>query len=374
MNYKIYKLDEINLDKIIYSKPVSYNKDTSSIHISYNDPIHGNVPFLIQSPALYCVDGITKTGSNSITHELLLCLQSKNEKDTTQVKSFFEQLDKKFIMDAKNKYSWNESSKKLTYKVLMRQTNDSNPFHSNGVLKIKFIKNNGFETKVFNKIKSIIHPDNYLETFSNKCYVKLILECVSLWKNKSNIFTLYIRPHQIRVDYAPPPVNVLTNYSFMDETEDENNKLLMNKGNNEIDSYSYESDSIESDSIDDIDSVDSVDSDIKQYHNKLMEHMSTDDIQENEDKLDTTNSTETDIQINKFKPESLTELKNQESFKYNSDDLFALSTQINSQYTHDKRTDTSMIQDAMQHIHDDNMNSSSEFSNDLNVTNSSILN
>ena len=28
----------------------------------------------------------------------------------------------------------------------------------------------------------------------------MIIECVSLWKNKHNIFGLYIRPHQIRVE------------------------------------------------------------------------------------------------------------------------------------------------------------------------------
>ena len=365
MNYKIYKMNEVNLDKIVYSKPVSYNKDISSINISYNDPVHGNVPFLVQSPPLYCADGIIKTGSNSITHELLLCLHSKTEENTAQVKSFFEKLDKKFIMDAKNKYSWDENSKKLTYKVLMRQTNDANPLHSNGVLKIKFIKNNGFETRVFSKNRSIIHKDNYMETFSNKCYVKLIMECVSLWKNKSNIFGLYIRPHQVRIDFGLPPINVLTKYSFIDETEEDVNN---NAKENVIDSYSYKSDSMESNSIDSIDSNDSIES-VKNANN--IQNNNTYDIDNTTD--DTINDS---IHTNNFKPVLLTELKNQDSFKYNSDDLFALSTQRNTQRNtqeNDRRTDTNMIQNAMQHIHDDNLNSSSEFSNDLNINNDSIL-
>ena len=273
---------------------------------------------------------------------------------------------------------WNENSKKLTYKVLTRQTNDSNPFHSNGVLKIKFIKNNGFETKVFNKSKSLIHRDNYTETFANKCYVKLIMECVSLWKNKSNIFTLYIRPHQVRVDYGFPPVNALTNYSFIDETEDNLDNKHNQNAINDIDSYSIESDSIESDSIEsdsiESDSVnclksednknnDSINSDsLKKFHDKMMESVSTDDSLINQIKSNN---------INKFKPVPLTELKNQESFKYNSDDLFALSTQFNSHNSYDKRTDTNMIQDAMQHIHDNNLNSSSEFSNNSHNSHSS---
>lgn len=349
MNYKIYKMEEIDLDRIVYSKPVSYNKDISSIHISYNDPICGNVPLLIQSPPMYCTDGITKTNSNSITHELLLCIQSKTEKYTSQMKSFFEQLDKKLIIDAKNKYSWDENTKKLTYKVLMRQTNDTDPFHSNGILKIKFIKSNGFETRVFNKNKSVVHQENYTEAFSNKCYVKLIMECASLWKNKTNIFGLYIRPHQVRIDYGLPPMNILQSYSFMDETEEQNN--LKNNGGN-IDSYSYKSDSIESNSFEHISDSDS-DNDndsIKKPNEKLCYNRSTDD-----------------SLINEIKPTLLTELKNQDSLKYNSDNLFALNSQSNSQYTHDKRTDTHMIQNAMQHIHDENLNSSSEFSTDLNL-------
>ncbi len=196
MNYKIYNINEIDMERIVYSEPVTYNENISSIYVSYKDTIRGTSPLLLQIPTLCSIEGIRVINAKSITHELLLYLQSKTTDVTEQVRDFFEGLDRKFIMDAKKKYDWKDSVEKLTYKVLVRQKKND----ENGILKIKFIKNNEFETRVFYKDRTIITPDEYHKVFSNKCYVKMIIECVSLWKNKHNIFGLYIRPHQIRVE------------------------------------------------------------------------------------------------------------------------------------------------------------------------------
>ena len=48
-----------------------------------------------------------------------------------------------------------------------------------------------------------------------KCYVKVILEFVSLWKSKNNVFGLYIKPHQIKVNYSLPPPLLLNEYSLI---------------------------------------------------------------------------------------------------------------------------------------------------------------
>jgi len=216
MSYRIYKPDEIDFDNISYSKPVDYNRHISSIYISYDKN-----PLLVQLPGLFCIDGIEKVNNRSISHELLLTLNSTSNTKTATIKTFLENLDRKLIVDAKSKYSWGENAGKLTYKVVVRQSNNDNPLYDNGVLKIKFIKSNGFSTVVYNSNREIIPESQYFNTFNENCYVSMILEFVSLWKNRSGVFGVYIRPHQVRVKYGLPPANILTEYSFSRVSSDD---------------------------------------------------------------------------------------------------------------------------------------------------------
>lgn len=215
MSYRIYKPDEIDFDKITYSKPVDYNRNISSIYISYDKN-----PLLVQLPGLFCADGIEKVNNRSISHELLLTLNSSSDAKTNSIKTFLENLDRKLIVDAKTKYSWGENAGKLTYKVIVRQSNNDNPLYDNGVLKIKFIKSNGFNTMVYNSNREVVPESHYHDTFNDNCYVSMILEFVSLWKNKSGVFGVYIRPHQVRVKYGLPPTNILPEYSFANRSSE----------------------------------------------------------------------------------------------------------------------------------------------------------
>jgi len=221
-NIKIYKMEDIDLTRIIYSRPVSCKKNKSSILISYNDPEKGRMPFLLRIPSLYLVDGIKKKiNSSSITHELMLLLQCKSHKSTTETVEFFESLDRKFVNDIKDK-NWDQKNK--SWKKIVRKSENNDHLHQNGGIKIKFIKSDDFETKVYTPDGQIVDQRYYDDVFGNSCYVKTILEFVSLWKNNDNVFGLYVRPHQICVNYHSPPVNVLQAFSFPENSEESDNK------------------------------------------------------------------------------------------------------------------------------------------------------
>lgn len=200
MNHKIFKVHEIDLDNIIYSVPSHSKKNTSSIYISYN---HNNInrPLLIETYELYCYENINETKSKSVPYELLLSLASTSDKKTSQIKEFIDNLDKKMISDAKNKCLF-PNTNNLTYKVLLRK-NEDNKHYNNGSIKIKFINNNEFNTHVFDENKVLQTTKQYHNIFSPPCVVKVILEVVSLWKNKNNVFGIYLRPHQLKVIKYP---------------------------------------------------------------------------------------------------------------------------------------------------------------------------
>ena len=86
-NVRVYDLNDIDLSRIVYSKPTKCNKNKSSILISYNDPELGRVPLLVRLPSLYLVDGIKKVNSRSITHEIPLLLHGKKKDITTNTVS-----------------------------------------------------------------------------------------------------------------------------------------------------------------------------------------------------------------------------------------------------------------------------------------------
>jgi len=213
---KIYKIDEINLENIIYQP----SNDKSSIYIQYNN--NSNItPLMIQLPNIYCVDGIENINDKYVTHELILPLICKTKNMTKNLKQFLTDLDDNVIKSSRNnKDEWglSENSK---YKILIKDIENTNEkIYTNGILKLKFIKSKYLTTRVFNQNREIVPEQKYIETFSKKCYIGSIIEIVSLWK-KDDVFGIYIRPHQIKILEGPPPVIELEKYSFIDDSDDE---------------------------------------------------------------------------------------------------------------------------------------------------------
>lgn len=232
MSLKIYKLKDVDFSRIVYSKPI-LSKNKTSIYTSYDDVDVGKIPLIFQVPSLYCPENIIPIRSEHITHELLVPLIGINQKVTDDTIKFFKEFDNKIIKDTKKyKKKWNITGTKLQYKVIIKLVESDDYIFKNGVIKIKFIKTKSFKTDIYvkknktsgeysnnNKYKLVNDKQKYKDIFNGNCYVKILMECVSIWY-KDNTFGVYLKPHQVRVDYKHPPTIVLSTYSFIDDSYD----------------------------------------------------------------------------------------------------------------------------------------------------------
>lgn len=213
-NTKIFKLNEIDLDNITYGDVIKHH-DISTININYSYE-NKYVPLLIETEYFYSIDGIKEISLKHFTHEIVLLLQSKSDTKTQHLIDFFNNLDKKIIQDGMNeKYDW-DTYEELTYKVLVRKVNNDNDIYNNGVVKIKLYENGRFKTILYNKNKKSINKEDCKQYFNKYCYIKVIMELVSLKKNDKGIFEIFVRTHQLLIDTDEPPINLLNKYEFKD--------------------------------------------------------------------------------------------------------------------------------------------------------------
>lgn len=216
---KIYKLEEFNLNRLIYSNP-DESSDTNLIYIKYNDEKLGPVPAMIQIPELFMIDDIKDLQSKYTTHEILLTIVAKTFHTTTMVKNFFKSLDKKIVDDATNYLNiWPFTGNEIKYKMIVRTVdNYMNRIYDNGIIKLKFIRSKGFKTTVYTTNKECIKKMHYKDILSGGCYVKSIVELVAIWI-KGCVFGLYLKPHQFRIARGGIPIFSLKDYSFIDDSE-----------------------------------------------------------------------------------------------------------------------------------------------------------
>lgn len=229
MNKKIYYPDQIDLERIIYSEMDTSN-EISQVYISYDDPILGLRPLLLYLPSLYCCDDVNVKGDNCTIFEILLTLLGKNKEDEQKIISFFRKLDDKFYKDGiehekiakeNNAKTWFNDISKAKYKQIIKTSENPDYVYQNGIIKIKGIITNNFQTKFFYKEGKRIIPKKIPKAFSKKCYIKSIIEVVSLGINRnSNVYQAFIRPHQIRISYGAPPVPIFEDYSIIDDSDE----------------------------------------------------------------------------------------------------------------------------------------------------------
>lgn len=241
MTSKIYYPHQIDLSRIIYSD-INDGDVISQVYITYNDPILGERPLLVYLPSLFCNDDVNVKGEKSTIFELILCLMGKNKREDERIIRFFKALDKKFYEDgiehekiAKKKKAkmWFSDIKRTRYKDIIKSHECEDFMYQNGIIKLKAIINNNFQTKLYYKKGVRILPKNIPKVFSKKCYVKSIVEIAALGINKkTHTYQVFIRPHQMRISYGPPPLPVLNEYSIMDDSDE-----------NELEHTSIDSDS-----------------------------------------------------------------------------------------------------------------------------------
>ena len=146
-------------------------------------------------------------------NELQVPLYCKNSKKTNEFIKFLRDLDSKFIKDAKKYGSvWFGRTKNITYKSVIRSSNEEKEEYKNGTLRLKLLNSNNFRTQILLDNDSELSIDQIGENF----YVKMILECYALWITKDG-FGLYLRP--ILLSFTPKVIDYT--YSLLEDSDND---------------------------------------------------------------------------------------------------------------------------------------------------------
>jgi hypothetical protein len=202
-----YRINEIDVDNICYTNIKSNSKKTI-VYLNYMDSTKFK-NFVFQSPTLLSSNDIICKNN---LYELDLPLNGKSDSKVSKFVKFLNSIDNKIIKDAKNNHQWfshmvHQPSIKYQ-KIIRESTDDSN---TNGVIRIKLLKTNDFETRLNLNNKKIAISD-----VPKNCWIKMILEVYAIWINE-NGFGLFIRP--ILLDFKP--INKISyNYNIIDDSDE----------------------------------------------------------------------------------------------------------------------------------------------------------
>ena len=214
-NYTLepYRISQIDLDNIRYTR-IKSNDRKKVIYLKYQDKKKlKNLVF--QTPTLLNINNPIDNGNY---YELDIPLKGQNTYKENKLINFLDSLDKKILYDAKmNSHKWfdivNEGT--VNYQKIIRNSIDEK--YENGMIRIKILRTQDFETILQINNKERITPDN----IPQNSWVKMILECYAIWVNQ-NGFGLFMRP--VLVSFKPKEV-VNYNYNFIDESDNENDEL-----------------------------------------------------------------------------------------------------------------------------------------------------
>ncbi len=205
-----YRIGEIDLNNICYTDIKSNNKKTI-VYLKYADnQKFKNIVF--QTPSFLSTNNIEPKKE---LYELDVPLNGKDENKISKFIKFFNELDKKIIKDAKTNNKWFENfsdTKTMKYQKTIRESLDKS--NENGVLRLKILKTNDFETFIQMNNNKIA-----IEDIIKDSWLKCILEVYAIWINK-NGFGLFIRP--ILLSFKPC-MKINYNYKLLDDSEVEEN-------------------------------------------------------------------------------------------------------------------------------------------------------
>lgn len=211
MAHTIFNIQEINFD-FTYDGPydILHNeRKRKEIYIRNEDK-----PLLLQLPSLLLNDDYID-GSNGI----ILPLVTKGNTQNEELKTFLSTLDKKVLETIKiNLKRWNLQFTKPSYRALVRVIeNNVDKIYENGVMRLDF--NSGI-TKIYDHNKNIIPEEKYKNVLTKGCYLKSIVEIVGI-VIEENVISIKMVTHQIGITYAVPKQIILSEYSFIDTDEED---------------------------------------------------------------------------------------------------------------------------------------------------------
>lgn len=204
---KPFRIDEIDINKIKFTN-VKTNSKKTIIYMKYDNGTDlSNLVF--QSPSLFNINEPIYKNNN---YELDIPLHGKYDDKINEFISFLTKLDKKIMDQASKNPKWfNNFTKtnKIKYQKTIRESDDKR--YNNGMIRIKLIKSNKFQSKI--KLDEELIDIKKIE--QNSC-VKIILEAYAIWINE-NGFGLFLRP--ILLSFKKEE-NVLYNYELMEDSDE----------------------------------------------------------------------------------------------------------------------------------------------------------
>jgi hypothetical protein len=201
------KLSDINLDNIVY-KDIKSNSNKTVIFLKYNDN-NKLRNIAVQTPSLININNPIKKGNH---WDLDIPLNGKKTEKVNEFITFLNKLDQKVIYDAKiNSSKWfqNFDTDEMNYQEVIRTSDDKR--FSNGIVRVKLIKNADFHTIVQLNNKTNIGIDE----IPKNSWIKMILEIHAIWINK-NGFGIFLKP--VLISFNPIEIN---KYRFIEDSDDE---------------------------------------------------------------------------------------------------------------------------------------------------------
>lgn len=183
-----YKFSEINLNKLIYSRP-KQSGSKKVVLIKYNDNDKAR-NLVFQTPTIY---NLTEPEIKKGYGEIEVALHGKERNRTDDFNLFLLKLENQVKQDAKvNASSWfdlNEENESINFQKLIREMDGLD----SGILKLKLIRNNDFETELINNANNK-KTKLSLEQVPCDSWCKMLLEVYAIWINTNNDFGIFLRP------------------------------------------------------------------------------------------------------------------------------------------------------------------------------------
>jgi CRISPR/Cas system-associated endoribonuclease Cas2 len=268
---KIYLINQINLNKIIYSK-VNEMNDKKLIHIYYEKP---GQKLLFQTPQLLNLFDIQK---NDYFNELVLPLHDCNLKVPLFIK-LLRDLDLKIIDDARiNKNEWFKNKTAIRYKSLIKNLYTNNSSYKPSNEEEKCCTNGLIKLKLTNGIK-ILEDNNEikLDDLKKNNFIRMIVELYAVWIS-GDVFGLYLKP--VMIEQIKNKV-----LNFIDEKEDVTEVNYLETEANSEDEY------IDNNQLVIKDTKKDTKKDNKKDNKKYKKHSKTDTSEESNNNLNLDNDT-----------------------------------------------------------------------------------
>jgi CRISPR/Cas system-associated endoribonuclease Cas2 len=190
---KIYLINQIDVNKIIYSK-INEMNDKKLIQIFYEKP---GQKLLFQTPQLLNIFDIQK---NKYFNELILPLYDCNLKVPLLIQ-FLKDLDSKIIDSARiNKNEWFKNKTSIRYKSLIKNLYTSNTHSQNYTPSEddkKYSQNGLLKLKLTNGVKILENGNEIsLDKLNKNSNLRMIVELYGVWVS-NDVFGVYLKPVMI---------------------------------------------------------------------------------------------------------------------------------------------------------------------------------